>query len=179
MGQRFGKWLVIAGPYHKGRHAGWLCRCECGAEAILGGACLRRGGSKQCRSCASKGHGLSRTIIYHRWESMMGRCYGDKRSFYKNYGGRGIKVCDEWHNPVAFVEWALANGYEENLSLDRIDNDGDYCPENCRWATLKQQARNKRTSRLIDIDGTIKTLSEWSEAAGLCRETIRRNGKAE
>jgi hypothetical protein len=103
---------------------------------------------------------------------MMDRCYRRKAHNYPQYGGRGIKVCDEWHSVDAFGEWAEKNGYKVGLTLDRIDTDGDYCPENCRWATRKQQANNRRNTIYVTIDGVTKTLSEWADFSGITFSTI-------
>ena len=103
---------------------------------------------------------------------MMDRCYREKAHNYPLYGGRGIKVCEEWHSMELFGDWAEKNGYKIGLTLDRIDPDGDYCPENCRWATRKQQANNRRNTVYVTIDGVTKTLSEWAEFVGISRSTI-------
>lgn len=103
---------------------------------------------------------------------MMDRCYREKAHNYPQYGGRGIKVCDEWHSIEIFGDWAENNGYMVGLTLDRIDPDGDYCPENCRWATRKQQANNRRNTIYVTIDGVTKTLSEWADFSGITFSTI-------
>ena len=102
----------------------------------------------------------------------MDRCYREKAHNYPLYGGRGIKVCEEWHSMDIFGDWAEKNGYKVGLTLDRIDSNGDYCPENCRWATRKQQANNRRNTVYVTIDGVTKTLSEWAEFVGISRSTI-------
>jgi len=102
----------------------------------------------------------------------MDRCYREKAHNYPLYGGRGIKVCEEWHSMDIFGNWAEKNGYKVGLTLDRIDSNGDYCPENCRWATRKQQANNRRNTVYVTIDGVTKTLSEWAEFVGISRSTI-------
>lgn len=109
---------------------------------------------------------------YGTYRSMMDRCYREKAKNYSRYGGRGIKVCDEWHDIVAFGEWAEANGYRKGLSIDRIDVDGDYEPSNCRWATPKQQANNRRDTPFVTIDGITLSLTEWADFAGLKRSTV-------
>jgi len=102
------------------------------------------------------------------------RCGNKNASRYKNYGGRGIKVCPEWRKDfVVFMDWALNNGYKKGLSIDRIDNDGNYEPSNCRWATVKQQNRNARFNRHIAINGVTKSLCEWAEVAGISRKTLQ------
>ena len=107
------------------------------------------------------------------------RCYNPKSIVYTYYGGRGIKVCDKWllGGSKAFIEWALANGYQDDLTIDRIDNNGNYCPENCRWVTKKEQSNNKRNNTLITIDGITKTLAQWSDYSGIDNRRILLNIK--
>lgn len=118
-------------------------------------------------------HNKSTARIYDIWRAMKQRCYYKKNVCYKDYGGRGITVCEEWlHNFQAFYDWAMANGYEENLTIDRKDVNGNYEPSNCRWATNAEQATNKRNSRYIKYRGELKTLSEWSKVTGIDQKTI-------
>lgn len=118
-------------------------------------------------------HGLCGTRIYRIWAGMKRRCDSPNQPYYKWYGGRGIKVCDEWKNDVvAFWNWAQENGYADNLTIDRINSNGDYCPENCRWATHKEQANNQRSNRKIEYRGEVKTLQQWVEELGLSIDTV-------
>ena len=111
-------------------------------------------------------------IIY--W-NMVRRCYDSTNHHYPNYGARGIKVCDEWLNDYrAFKDWALKNGYADNLTIDRKNNDRDYCPENCRWSTLKEQASNRRSNRLITYKGQTKILKDWCDELGLKYGTVHK-----
>jgi hypothetical protein len=115
------------------------------------------------------------TPLYRAWGNMRNRCYNEKHRFYSHYGARGIKVCDEWNGSFkSFYEWAIDNGYQKGLSIDRIDNDGNYEPSNCRWATTQEQNINKRTNVYVEIDGVTKTLSEWATEVGIRQETIYR-----
>ena len=100
------------------------------------------------------------------------RCERKDHPNYKNYGGRGIYVCDDWKEYLKFKEWALSHGYENGLSLDRIDNDSPYCPENCRFVTIKQQANNRRTNKFFELNGVAHTLAEWSDITGIKYQTI-------
>ena len=109
---------------------------------------------------------------------MIQRCTNHNAPNYKNYGGKGIVVCDEWRNSFeAFYEWAMSNGYSDDLTIDRIDNEKGYSPDNCRWATMKEQANNKRNTVLIDDNGELKTVLQISKETGLDKSTIYRRNK--
>lgn len=162
-GQRFGR-LVVIGRSLESKHgeATWLCQCDCGNTSIVRGSYLR-GGNTQ--SCGCYGHELSvrgerrrthsgsrdggkKRRLYRIWIAMKTRCYNHNSKNYKNYGGRGITICAEWlHDFAAFRDWAMSCGYQDDLSIDRINVDGNYCPDNCRWATRKEQRHNRRDSK--------------------------------
>ena len=123
-------------------------------------------------------HGKEPKRLYFAWSNMRRRCYQKQNEKYASYGGRGIKVCDEWlHSFPAFREWALANGYKDNLTLDRIDANGNYEPSNCRWETQKTQQNNRRNNHRIEYNGETHTLAEWSEITGIPHYTISRREK--
>ena len=145
-----------------GKHTYWVCLCQCGATKEVRTDVLRSGRQKSCGcQLGSPTHNMSRTPIYWRWKNMIRRCTDPSNHAYKDYGGRGISVCDRWRSFENFV--ADMGERPVGTSLDRIDNSLGYSPENCRWATWKIQHRNRRTNRLIEIDGTTKTLAEWCE----------------
>lgn len=189
-GQRFGRLVAVRHEITQGRKTFWLCRCDCGKDVLVGYGdlksentkscgCLRREKSADCLRDKSTIHGMFGTRLYHIWDGMKARCENKKHIAYKNYGGRGITICDEWRNSFeAFYDWAMSHGYQENLTIDRIDNNGNYCPENCRWATTKEQASNKRNNHRITINGQTKTVSEWSKETGLSKDLIRYRVKA-
>lgn len=109
-------------------------------------------------------HGMSSHRLYSIWDSMKSRCYRKTTAPYAKYGGRGITVCDEWKNSFqAFYDWAMENGYRDDLSIDRIDVNGSYCPENCRWVTMREQENNRRNNKLITYNGETHTQAEWCE----------------
>lgn len=172
-GKRFGRLTVINEEQIRlGGSVVWLCKCDCGNYTKVRANHLKRGGVVSC-GCYNREiitrHGLSNTRLHHTWACMLDRCTNPNAQEAENYIGRGIKVCDEWLNSFeAFAEWAYANGFDENAkrgdcTLDRIDNDGDYEPNNCRWVTAKQQARNRRSNTVLEWNGEKHCLAEWAE----------------
>ena len=119
-----------------------------------------------------KGRSFYKEPWYTNYRSMMDRCYRTGANNFPLYGGRGIKVCAEWHNIENFERWAKESGFEAGLTLERKDVNGNYCPQNCVWATRKQQANNRRNTLFIEYGGESHTISEWSEILGVCRSTI-------
>lgn len=161
-GMRFGAFTVIkrSDSLAYSKEAAWLCMCDCGNMRVVKGSKLRSGRSKSCGCLQSKQlaernrttkkiHGKAHTRLYHVWQGMHSRCYQKSHNRYHRYGARGITICDEWlHDFQAFYDWAIANGYDENApkgqcTIDRIDNDKGYSPDNCRWVDMKTQATNK------------------------------------
>lgn len=158
-----------------GRHLTmWNCVCECGNTLVMRSSDLKSGKVISC-GCyrvqntakvhtthgATKGGRNDR--LYNIWAKMRGRCHNERLKEYKHYGGRGITVCKEWGESYqTFEQWALSNGYKQGLSIDRIDVNGNYCPENCRWATAIQQTNNTRKNKYIEAFGKKKTLAEWA-----------------
>lgn len=181
-GMKFGRWTVLGRAGSDGQRAAtWICRCECGAERIVRGYALRYGHTSSCGCLQSeqisnrnRKHDGSHTHIYMVWDGIKKRCYNQNEPAYKNYGARGIKMCNKWLNSFpAFREWSFSHGYKDGLSIDRIDVNGDYCPENCRWVDAKTQCNNKRNNRLITFNGEKRTMSEWSDITGISDDVIR------
>lgn len=118
-------------------------------------------------------HGQTKTRLHKIWESMHARCEYKKHPYFSDYGGRGIAVCKEWKEFVPFRDWAMANGYSGNLTIDRKNHDGDYTPDNCRWATMKEQQNNKRSNHLVTLNGETHTITEWAELLSIKKTTIK------
>ena len=166
-GQTFGELTAISISHRKNHQTFWNCKYSCGKECKVSLNCLVRGHTKSCGHLKHKYNDMSKTKLYKVWKSMNERCYLPSAISYKNYGSRGIRVCDEWRNDfMQFYNWAIANGYSDDLSIDRINNDKGYCPSNCRWATRKVQMNNRSNSRNISYNGTTMTLKQWSEYFG-------------
>lgn len=163
VGKNYGLWKVICVK----NNGYFTCQCECGTVRDVRGLDLERGKSKSCGCISRKKtiernttHGLSKTKIYKVYKSIKKRCLNKKDKRYIDYGGRGIEICKEWEESfLNFYNWAMQNGYKEKLCIDRIDNNGNYCPENCRWTTYKEQNKNKRNNIMV---GDI-CLKEWCE----------------
>lgn len=180
IGQQFGR-LTVAEEAKAYRspggqiHRQWTCVCSCGEQSTVRQQHLRNGHTTSC-GCASREekttHGMSDSPAYRSWRCMMSRCYNDKDIGWKSYGGRGIKVCDEWHDFLGFV--ADMGQPLEGMSIDRVNTDGDYAPGNCRWADRVTQSNNKRNNRRIAFDGEEKTLTEWARKIEVSPETLKR-----
>lgn len=194
VGDIVGKLTVVSRCADQERYRGayickrrvWMCKCECGNHVAVREDSLTSA-TRPTRSCgclqSQNGrtlgllyggrvtHGESRERLRNIWYLMLYRCQDPKSPAYANYGGRGITVCDSWADASdgykAFKSWALLNGYDDSLTIDRIDNNGNYCPENCRWITLAEQAGNRRITRFVEYNGVTKTLSQWSLETGI------------
>lgn len=177
-GQRFGKWTVISRAENRCHHTYWLCRCDCGTEKAVNQCNLVKGVTTSCgcynkEKANRKTHGLSKHRLYRIYQNMKNRCYRKNDKYYSIYGGRGIKICDEWLNDFAiFAEWALNNGYADTLSIDRINTNGNYEPSNCRWIDNFEQSNNRRTTRQITYNGETHTVREWAKITGIKYEII-------
>lgn len=173
-GNKFGSLLVIKRAENKGKAVMWLCKCDCGETVSIRGNHLRKG-QTHCAKCTPRNHnvthGLHKHPSYVTWTMMKQRCENPNAIGYANYGGRGIVVCERWHDFEFFVE-DVGTPPSKNHTLDRIDIDGNYEPSNVRWATHKEQMRNKRNNRVIEYRGEKKTVTEWGEILCIPRETI-------
>ena len=183
-GEKFG--MLSVTEYHgrnKQRESLWKCLCDCGNITITTGHRIRYGKVKSCgcisheiTAAANTKHGMARNgkrhPIYDIWTNMKDRCYNPNFKQFKDYGGRGITVCEEWQEFIPFMEWATKNGYKRELQIDRIDNSKGYSPSNCRFATRSQNQRNMRRNRHVTINGITKLMIEWCEITGLHFRTI-------
>jgi hypothetical protein len=178
-GQRYGKLFVLEYFEYKNRHHFWKCACDCGNEKIVRRGNLMNGHVKSCGCIGHYSpvkHGLYGTDIYGKWDNMIARC--KPNSTIKRYLEKGISVCKEWKSSfINFKEWSFESGYKEGLSLDRIDNSKGYCPENCRWVTMKQQQNNRTNNVIITLNEETHTLSEWADKMNVKYSTFYGNYK--
>jgi hypothetical protein len=186
-GMAFGK-LTVLEYSHSNRYAYWRCRCECGKETTVRSSHLLLGAVKTCGCSwiengkktvihaqnANKKHGYSGTRLYHIWSNMIQRCKNKKNIGFNNYGGRGIKVYSEWKVFEVFKDWAITNGYTDNLTIDRINVNGNYEPLNCRWVDMGIQANNRRDNVYILYKNVTKTTAQWAREYGIPITTFNR-----
>lgn len=184
IGHRYGK-LVVVGIAGKGTHNRTLmkCVCDCGNEKLVPFGNLNTGHSNSCGCLErenyerlgnlNKTHGESNTRLYKEWMRMRVRCNNPNTKSYMGYGGRGIKISKQWDDFLLFKEWALNNGYDDTLSLDRINVDGDYEPNNCRWITMREQSLNKRNTIYVTYHGEKKPLKLWAKELNASYWTLR------
>lgn len=190
VGQKFGKLTVIEKTEKYKGHSKYKCVCDCGKETIAISNNLKRGKTQSC-GCGEvenrkanwdkfRTHGLRNHPLHETWTRMKGRCYNKKNEKYKDYGGRGIYVCEEWKKDFkSFYDWSIENGWQEGLTIDRRNNDGIYEPANCRWVPNEVQANNKRTNVFITYQGEVKTIAQWAKhfniGASLISQRLKRN----
>lgn len=179
-GLKFGRLTVLNFHDKKSNRVRWLCKCECGKVKPVYAKLLKSGNAVSCgcfqkeiASKNSKTHGKSKTRIYYIWQNIKDRCHNPNSKNYKNYGGRGIKLYNDWNIFEEFEKWAMSNGYEENLTIERINVNGNYEPLNCTWIPLSLQSMNKRSTVNIEFNGETKTLSEWARYFKVSHSTIQ------
>lgn len=180
-GMKFGKLQVIEKTeIRKNRKIVWKCLCDCGNTAYVPSSDMLSGNTKSCGCGKNEGHpkygktASHKIRLYNIWAGMKDRCNREKNKSYRYYGARGIKVCEEWENDfIAFRNWALKNGYRDNLTIERKDNNKGYSPNNCTFATMKQQSNNRRNGAYISYGGERHTIAEWSDILGIKQQTFR------
>ena len=183
IGKRFGRLVVIREAGRKRKEVVWECLCECGNTKIVNGYALRSGHTQSCGCYAIKRakesntkHGMFGTLIYRTYANMKNRCYNPKYHLFSHYGGKGVTVCDEWLGDGGFqnfYQWSMENGYRKGLSIDRIDNEKNYCPDNCRWVDMSVQQNNRTNNRRITDNGETHTMAEWARINGISYSTIQ------
>jgi hypothetical protein len=176
--QKFGRLLVIGYVGTKHERPQWLCLCDCGKYTVASGKYIRKGKTISCgcfrqevTGAKKRTHGQTQTDEYIVWAGMCARCRNENHIAYQNYGGRGIKVCNRWQNFENFLS-DMGKRPTSRHSIDRIDNGGDYCPENCRWATVKEQNNNARSNRILDFDGKSMNIAQWADFLDISRSAI-------
>lgn len=180
-GRRFGRLVVLDEADRIKNHRRWNCVCDCGNTITVYQTCLISGNTRSCgclavdvvrRNTRTHGESNKTSRLHSIWNGMLTRCRNPNDPRYKDYGGRGISVIAEWTDYVTFRDWALSHGYSKDLTLDRIDVNGNYCPENCRWATRYEQQNNMRSNTFITFNGKTLTLAQWSREIGVRYGTL-------
>lgn len=182
-GQRFGRLVVIReNGRSKNKKVLWLCQCDCGNQCTVPGDRLKRGDTKSCGCYRRENTGKMfqkyadnevNPRIYRIWKLIHQRCQGKNSPKFNNYGGRGISICTEWLDDfIAFQTWALANGYDDSLSIDRIDVNGPYSPENCRWTNNLIQCNNKTDNVFLEFCGERHSVADWARIKGIPVHTL-------
>lgn len=185
VGKRYGRLVVVKECGKRKRNTEWLCQCDCGNLHKATTNMLNRGHVKSCGCLHSEAavangkkaikHGESHSSLYRVWGGMKTRCNNPKCDCYEDYGGRGISICKEWNDSFnEFRKWALSSGYEEGLSIDRVDVNGNYEPNNCRWATMIEQQNNRRSNQFLTMDGETHTIAEWARILGKNPNTVHK-----
>lgn len=179
-GNRYGKLVVLKdiGCTGKNNRIMFAVRCDCGNEFNVRNYLLTEKKITMCQSCANSTHGLSQSKLYRKWQGMKARCLRTNHPAFPDYGGRGITICEEWLEFMTFAEWAYDNGYKEvengwDYSIDRIDVNGNYCPQNCRLANKKRQMRNRRCTRYVEYEGEKMCVEDAAEVCGISASKIR------
>ena len=185
-GQRVGRLTVLHFGEHRRTVSGtskryWLCKCDCGNTCLVESQCLSKGVTRSCGCLKIESdrtnknhlrHGKSKTRLYKIWVDIKRRCDDSLRKAYKYYGGKGITYCKEWQQFEPFYEWSMNNGYKDNLSIDRIDYNGNYCPENCRWVDSFVQANNTSRNHYITYKNKTLTVAQWAREIGINRSVL-------
>lgn len=175
IGRKFGR-LIVESFAGKIDVLAWNCLCDCGGRSVVRGTCLRSGGTSSCGCVGPEKrtkHGETGSKIYMAWIGIKHRCFNNKNKSYPDYGGRGISICSDWLDYSKFKDWALMNGYSERLSIERIDNNGDYAPNNCRWTTMSEQSNNKRSTIRVTIGDCTKPISIWADEFNMKKVNAR------
>lgn len=176
---------------NKSGGSSWVCECECGVTRVVDGRSLRSGVSKSC-GCLGAEHRIEASVksttkhhgrterLYSVWQGMKDRCKNPNSKFFDRYGGRGITICEEWDSDYGiFREWSIKNGYDPtrkkgDCTIERLDNNKGYCPENCAWRSSKEQCNNRSNNHIIEYNGESHTITQWSELTGIRKDTLRR-----
>lgn len=187
LGKRYGRLTTLSETKNRLNQTAIICVCDCGNEVIVTPSDLRRGHTTSCgcyhkemmrdrqyrHGDAGNHHGDSGTRLYHTWLGMKRRCFNKNDWAYQYYGARGIEVCEEWLNYQVFKEWALSNGYNDELTIERKNNDGNYEPSNCVWIPFEEQGKNRRNRHELTFNGKTLSIREWEKELGYRRGTIR------
>ena len=182
-GQRFGELTAIRFDHRdnsdRNKPHYWVFRCDCGNEIVARKSAVASGNTLRCKDCSSKRrsqlnktHGMTKTRLYRIWAGIVGRCNSTATTSWNRYGAKGISVCEEWLTFENFRDWAFANGYNDSLTIDRINPIGNYEPSNCRWANTREQANNKQKTLWIEYHGQRMPLSYWADSLGINYHTL-------